>query len=140
MCILGTGHGGTARGPAPCGGEPLSLQSGNGTVVLPEPVFHAYPIPEDRYVAGGSPGRHGRVQRRHYRHGRNTCSAGGTGADLAGTGGAVHPAELVAAHQGNAAGTRETADGGRGVAHGGHVPHGEPDGFPPFCWRTFAVE
>lgn len=32
------------------------------------------------------------------------------------------------------------ADGGRGAAYGGYVPHGEPDGFPSLCRRAFAVE
>ena len=66
--------------------------------------------------------------------------AGGAGTDFAGTGGTVHPVEPVAAHQGNAVGTRKAADGGRGAAYGGYVPHGEPDGFPSLCRRAFAVE
>ena len=61
--------------------------------------------------------------------------SGRTGTDLAGTGGTVYPVEPVAAHQGYAAGTRKAVDGGRGAAYGGHVPHGEPDGFPSLCRR-----
>ena len=63
-------------------GEPLSLQPGNGTFVLPDLVFHAYAGTEDRNAPGSSPGGHGRVQRRHHRHGRNAGPAGRTGTDL----------------------------------------------------------
>ena len=108
--------------------------------VLPDLVFHAYAGTEDRNAPGSSPGGYGRVQRRHHRHGRNAGPAGGAGTDFARTGGTVHPVEPVAAHQGNAVGTRKAADGGRGAAYGGYVPHGEPDGFPSLCRRAFAVE
>ena len=47
------------------------------------------------------------MQRRHHRHGRNAGPAGGAGTDLRELEVQSIPVEPVAAHQGNAVGTRK---------------------------------
>ena len=129
-----------AARPAQCRRHPLPLQPGNSPLFLPHPVQHAHAGRQAAHLAGSPQRRHGHLQRRHHRHGRDDGTAHRVCFHLERAGGTIHSHQPAQPHSGHSAGEPPAADGRRGIGDRRPVPLHQPHRLPALCRRTLATE
>ena len=120
--------------------HPLSLQPGDSPLLLSPTVQHAHAGREAAHPASCPQRRHGHLQRRHHRHGREHGATHRIRLHTARAGSTVHPHQPPEPHPRHTAGTAGATQRGGNTDHHRPLPLHQPDGFPPLCRRTLATE
>ena len=120
--------------------HPLSLQPGDSPLLLSPTVQHAHAGREAAHPASRPQCRHGHLQRRHHRHGREHGATHRIRPHTARAGSTVHPHQPPEPHPRHTAGTAGATQRGGNTDHHRPLPLHQPDSFPPLCRRTLATE